>query len=387
MSTSPYLDNHNLTLSPREVENLEACSLGTTPLKPTLLSRLSDRPHNKLSLFLDEMNKTTATNSEETSLQGSKESFRISERRKSSKSRLFTKSWELPEKLKLMSKSDRQQLTTTPLRLTSLMHNKEVQNNEENTPLSWLELAMKGEMVLTPTDASHVEKKLDETDQTMKLGGSCETFEDSSQGSAGNKARQAQTTRMMTQPRQMERENQTRRDVYFSPSYHGTQSRRTHRIVKSMKTERRRERSSRFSNETSPLQKETYGVRRQHPKDSQTQNGNASSEEKPSTSTSSLAISTTLPLLRRMLATSEEQKYHLEAQIWLERSKRVATGPPHGMQPSKQRRTPFHTETTSYDSGETTYLQNSQRDERAPITNLSLSTRQSGLVSEQDRQS
>jgi hypothetical protein len=225
MSTLPYLDNHNLTLSPREVENLEACSLRTTPLKLTLLSRLSDRAHDELSLFLDEMNKTTAMNSEETSLQGLKESSRISERRKSSKSRLFTKSCKLPEKLKLMSKSDRQRLMTMPLRLTSMMHNKEVQNNEENTPLSWLELAMKGEMALTLTDASHVEKKLDEMDLTMKLGGSCVTFEDSSQGSAGDEAQQAQTTQMMTQPRQRERENQTRRDIYFSPSYHGPQLR------------------------------------------------------------------------------------------------------------------------------------------------------------------
>jgi hypothetical protein len=48
---------------------------------------------------------------------------------------------------------------------------------------------------------------------------------------------------------------------------------------------------------------------------------------------------------------------------------------------------PFHIKTTSYDSGETTYLWSSQPDRQAPITNLSLLTRPSGLVSEEDRQS
>jgi hypothetical protein len=189
-------------------------------------------------------------------------------------------------------------------------------------PLSWLELAMKEEMPLTPIKVIHEEKRLDRRDRMLtKLENSCVTFEDNSQGSADDKAQQTQMTQMTVLPQQREKESQTRRDVYFNPNYLGTQLRPMCRTVKSMKTKRRLERSSRFSNEMSPLQKETYDVQRRHHKDSQTPSGDASSEEKLSTSTSSLAISTMLPLLRRMLATLEGQKYLLEAQIRHERSK------------------------------------------------------------------
>ena len=106
-----------------------------------------------------------------------------------------------------------------------------------------------------------------------------------------------------------------------------------------------------------------------------------------STSMSSLAISTTLPLLRRMLAALEEQKYLLEAQIWRERSNRVATGLPPGTRPSKRLHMYSPIETTSYVSGETTFCQNFQPDKLAHITNLLPLTRQSGCESEGDKRS
>jgi len=64
-------------------------------------------------------------------------------------------------------------------------------------------------------------------------------------------------------------------------------------------------------------------------------NSFCASRERLSTSMSSSAISTTLPLLRRMWDASEEQKFLLEKQIQLEKSKQVVTRMLYGMQPPK----------------------------------------------------
>jgi hypothetical protein len=94
-----------------------------------------------------------------------------------------------------------------------------------------------------------------------------------------------------------------------------------------------------------------------------------------------------LPLLRRMLAASEEQKLLLEAQIQCERSKQVATGPPPGMQPSKRLHMLSHTETMSSGNGETTFHLNSQPDKPAPTPNSFPLTRQSELKLEEGKRS
>ena len=164
----------------------------------------------------------------------------------------------------------------------------------------------------------------------MKQGGSYVTFKDSSQGNKDIEAQPTLLTWMMIQPQQRERESLTKRNAYINCNCHGTQLRPMHRTAKLMKTERRQGRSSGFSNKISLLQNEIYDVQLQHCRDSQTLNGGTSSVEKQSTLMSSFAISTMLPLLRRILAASEEQKYLLEAQIQCEKSKQVVTGLPLG---------------------------------------------------------
>jgi hypothetical protein len=176
------------------------------------------------------------------------------------------------------------------------------------------------------------EEKHVERDQTaMKLGDSCVSYEESSPRSVDTEHQLTLLTWMMDPPQGREKESQIRRNTFTNRSYRGTLSRPMPRIVKSMRTIRRQERSLEFSNETSHLLNETYDVQPQLPKDSQNQNGDTSFVEKLSTLTSSSVTSTTLLLLRRMLAMSEEQRYLLEAQIQHERSKRVVTGPLPGM--------------------------------------------------------
>jgi len=253
---------------------------------------------------------------------------------------------------------------------------------------SWLESMMSQPLQENQSEMNTGEEKHDREDQKMmKQGGSYAIFEDNSQGSEDIEAQPTLLTRMMIQPQQREKESLTKRNAYINRNCHGTQLRPMHRTAKLKKTERRQGRSSGFSNEISPLQNETYDVQLQHHRDSQTLNGGTSSVEKQSTLMSSLAISTTLPLLRRMLAASEEQKYLLEAQIQREKSKRVATGLPLGTRPSKRPRMLSRTETVNCDSGEITFPLSSQPDKPAPITNSSPLTKQSELELEVDKPS
>ena len=103
--------------------------------------------------------------------------------------------------------------------------------------------------------------------------------------------------------------------------------------------------------------------------------------------TSSLAISTIFPLLRRMLAMLKEQKFLLKVQIQYERSKWVVIGQLPGMQPSKQLHMLSHTEIMSCNNGETIFHQSSQPGKPAPTTNSSPLTKQSGLRLQEDKQS
>jgi hypothetical protein len=144
-----------------------------------------------------------------------------------------------------------------------------------------------------------------------------------------------------------EKERQTRRSGCTSPNFHGTQLKLKRRGGKSMRTAKRQEKLSESSKQILALQNEKFDDQCQPHKDSLSPNGGTSSREKLSTSMSSSAISTTLPLLKRMWAASEEQKSLLERQIQLERSKRVATGLPHGTRPPKRRCLPSLTEVRS----------------------------------------
>jgi hypothetical protein len=350
MHTPTISDSRNLTLSPREMENAQA---------QTLLSCLSDRLDDKQNLNLDKEEENKAKDLEEISLPELTRLSRTSEIRKWPKSRLFTKSCELPKRQMSMSKSDKQPLTTMPLRSTSLMVNDEAPNNEANMQHSWLESAMRlGE----PPQGSQIEidlyeeKPNEKNQMKTRPADSCESFAESSRKSVDNIAQPTLLARMMTPPQPREKGIQIRRNAYTNHSFRGTRLRPVRRTVKSTRTERRQGKSSEFFNETSPLQSEMYETQPLLHKDSQTLSGDTSSVAKQSISTSSLAISTTLPLLRRMLATSEEQKSLLEAQIQYERSKRVAIGQPPGTRPSKRLCTLSHTEMMSCDSGETISL-------------------------------
>ena len=81
---------------------------------------------------------------------------------------------------------------------------------------------------------------------------------------------------------------------------------------------------------------------------SQTPNGNKSLGENLSTSTTSLAHSTTLPLLKRALDISEELRFLLERQNQPIRSKLVETGLQHGSKPHKQPHTSSSTKQKNY---------------------------------------
>ena len=231
------------------------------------------------------------------------------------------------------------------------------------------------------------ERKVGRDPTIMKLENSCTTYEENSQGRVDTECPPILLTQMMDPSQGREKESQIRRNGFTNPNCHSTLLRPMPRITKLMRTIRKQERSLESSSVISPLLRETYVDPPQLHRVSQSQSGDTSFVEKPSILTSSLAISTTLPLLRRMLATSEEQRSLLEAQILRERSKWVATGPLHGTRPSRQPHMPFHTKLMSYNNGVTTCYLNSQPDKPMPIRSSLLLTKLLGHESVEDRQS
>ena len=155
----------------------------------------------------------------------------------------LTRPSELPKKLTLASKLDRQQLMTTQPRLTSLMFNNNLLNDGVNMQPSWLELAMsrplQGNETEMNTSNTNKEKPDKEGQKMVKQGGSYANFKDSSQGSIGIETQLSLLTQMMIQLQQEEKGSQTRRNVYISCNYHDTQLRPMHRTMKLMKTKRR----------------------------------------------------------------------------------------------------------------------------------------------------
>ncbi|KAF8228295.1 hypothetical protein L208DRAFT_1488872 [Tricholoma matsutake] len=89
------------------------------------------------------------------------------------------------------------------------------------------------------------------------------------------------------------------------------------------------------------------------------------------------ATYTTLPFLKRMWDALVKQKYLLEKQIQLERSKRAVTGPSHGTQPPKQLSLLSHTVGKNSRNRETTWCLNSPQSNSERTTNLSRLTKQS----------
>ena len=135
-----------------------------------------------------------------------------------------------------------------------------------------------------------------------------------------------QTLKMMNS--QGERMNQTRKSESTSHSCHGTWPR-------SLEAKGLLERHLPFFRRTSTLPNKKFSRQLQLHVASQIPSGSMCSRERQSTSMLSSAISTTLPLLRRMWAASEEQKSVLEKQIQLKRYKQVGTGMSPGTQPLK----------------------------------------------------
>ena len=327
------LDSRSLTLSQREMENLQDQEMRMFQLRQTLLSCLSEAPIGNKNENQSNQEMSKILNSEEILLQELKHLSKTSETRKWQNSRLFTGSYELSKKQTSMNKSDRQPSTNTPPRWTSSTHSNVALNNAENMQLSLLEWEMNKPVQEIPTETypNREERSVGRDPTIMKPENSCVTYEENSQGSVDTECPPILLTPMMDPPQGREKESRIRRNSFTNPNCHGTLLRPMPRIVKSMRTVRKQERSLESSSVISPLLRETYINPPQLHRVSQSQRGNASFMEKPSILTSSLAISTILPLLRRMLATLEEQRSLLEAQFLCERSKQVVTGLPHGM--------------------------------------------------------
>jgi len=211
-------------------------------------------------------------------------------------------------------------------------------------------------------------------------------FIETSSIKSGNKGFQSpQTPKMMNS--QEERTNPIRKNKSINHSCCGTWLKSPPRPEKLMEAKRLLKRHSPFSRRTSTLPNEKFNRQLQPHVASQNPSGSMCSRERQSTSMSSSVISTTLPLLRIMWATLEEQKSVLEKQIQLERCKWVGTEMSPGMWPLKQLHLHSPTKAMSYDSGETTWPQNSLPSKLAVTTNLLHLTGQLGQWFEVDSQS
>ncbi|RDB18812.1 hypothetical protein Hypma_014518 [Hypsizygus marmoreus] len=113
-------------------------------------------------------------------------------------------------------------------------------------------------------------------------------------------------------------------------------------------------------------------------------NGTTSSRETQSTLTSSSALSTTLELLRRTLDASDQLRSSWEHLSQPGKFKRVATGPPLGMPPSKRRSSPSNTVKLSSETTPTTSKDFSLPNSHPPIHTLLPTTKPFVLRSEED---
>jgi len=171
-----------------------------------------------------------------------------------------------------------------------------------------------------------------------------------------------------------ERGNPTKENGSISCSFHGIWLRLRHSQGRWMRTESSPGKPSQpFKGTLDLLNERSEELPLLH-KQSQNPSGNTFLKVKPLISTSSSAVSTTLPLLRRMWDALVQQKFLLESQIRLEKSKRVEIGPSLGMPPQKQLCTSSHTEPKSCVSGGTIWHLNSPQSTPTPITNSLPST-------------
>jgi len=153
-----------------------------------------------------------------------------------------------------------------------------------------------------------------------KLNASYDVFMGTCSIKSGNGVFQSsQTLKMMNN--QKGRRNSIRRSRFTNLSYHGTSQRLQLRPEKLTEAERLPGKHSSFSRRISDSQSKRFTGQLQHHVASLNQSGSISSRERQSTLMLSSAISTTLPLLRRMWATLEEEKSLLERQIQLKRCK------------------------------------------------------------------
>lgn len=125
-------DSRSLTLSQREMENLQDQEMRTSKPRQTLLSHLLDGPICRENQNQNNKEIDIAPNSEVILFQGLKHTFKTSETRRWPNLRLFTRSYKLSNKQTLMNMSDEQPLMNTPLKLISLTRSNIVQNNVEN---------------------------------------------------------------------------------------------------------------------------------------------------------------------------------------------------------------------------------------------------------------
>jgi hypothetical protein len=136
-----------------------------------------------------------------------------------------------------------------------------------------------------------------------------------------DEAYQVPPVQRVIQKPQEERESPTKRSRFTSRNYRGTLLKLRHRLKNLTRTESKCEMHSLLFKRTSHLLSERSEEPLQLPRHSQSPNGGIYSKEKPLTLMSSSAVSTTLPLLRRMWDTLEVQRSLLESQIWFKRCK------------------------------------------------------------------
>ena len=212
----PTSDNHSLTLSQREMENLGPQETEELRSRATLLSCLLDRPYNEQRKDWNSERTDQTLTSDEISLPELKCSSKASETKKWPNSRLFSKSYELSKKQMLMNTSDKQPMRSTPPRLTSLTRNDVALSNAENMPhsLPALEKNQRCQETGTTLNAVIGEESRLETDRTLtKLGNSYVTYERNSPGSVDNNRRPTLLARMTNRPLGREKESQIGRDA------------------------------------------------------------------------------------------------------------------------------------------------------------------------------
>ena len=355
------------------------------PVKLSLLDHLGDTvPHHLhgappgmiWTLHWDPKNPNMKSNNSKPFLSQSwKNLSRTTETKSPHKQRHYTRSYKPYPMQTLRNRLSEQHLRNTCSTLTSLQPSKWGQNDREHKP-EGNKLQMSSEPEMSTMGFKEEEEPIPE-----HLSGKWNTsYKDCERNSHAGSITEAPLychPQIMTQSWVRVKESQTRRNVCTNCTYHGTLQNSLPKPAKSTRTEKRLERHSQFSRRTSPLPSKRFDEPLQPRRVSKILSGSTSSEERPSTLMSSSATYIMLPLLRRILATSEEQRFLLEKQIQHKRSKQVETGPLPGMLLLKQLNLHFHTEERSCSSGQTTWPQNSQLSMPTPITNFLPLTKQS----------